>query len=161
MKWITWDSNQWVSYDDTDTFQQKKVSSTDLDIFEGSCRATDASQPQEFASQRCLGGLMVWAMDQKDQTQSNGLGSAPNVTPGQQASAQQMSSDQAASLSCYATDCNANCKKGTNKVTEVFGQPGQVSTRLRSPIYEVLQKRVTDIRVQGPMLERPVSKYLL
>ena len=25
VKWITWDSNQWISYDDTDTFQQKKV----------------------------------------------------------------------------------------------------------------------------------------
>ncbi|KAF6235801.1 hypothetical protein HO173_005996 [Letharia columbiana] len=109
VKWITWDSNQWISYDDTDTFQQKK----------------------NFASQRCLGGLMVWAMDQKDQTQSNGLGSTPNVTPDQQANAQQMSSDQAASLSCYTTDCNAKCKSGTNKVAEVFGQPGQISTRDR------------------------------
>ncbi|KAM0798075.1 glycoside hydrolase superfamily [Usnea florida] len=109
VKWITWDSNQWVSYDDADTFQQKK----------------------EFASQRCLGGLMVWAMDQKDQTQSSGLGLVPSVTPDQQSSAKQMSSDQAASLSCYTTDCNAKCKSGTNKVTEVFGQPGQVSTRNR------------------------------
>lgn len=25
VKWITWDSNQWVSYDDDDTFAQKKV----------------------------------------------------------------------------------------------------------------------------------------
>ena len=98
---------------------------------------------------------MVWAMDQKDQTQSNGLGSAPNVTPDQQASAQQMSSDQAASLSCYATDCNSKCKRGTNKVAEVFGQPGQVSTRLRSLIYGGLQKQVADIRIQGPMPEGP------
>ncbi|CAF9915092.1 MAG: hypothetical protein ALECFALPRED_009976 [Alectoria fallacina] len=51
VKWITWDSNQWVSYDDADTFQEKK----------------------DFASQRCLGGLMVWAMDQKDQ------GTSPNL----------------------------------------------------------------------------------
>ena len=72
---------------------------------------------------------MVWAMDQKNQTQSSGLGLAPSVTPDQQSSAKQMSSDQAASLSCYTTDCNAKYKSGTNKVTEVFGQPGQVSTR--------------------------------
>ena len=72
---------------------------------------------------------MVWAIDQKDQTQSNGVGSNPNVTPDQQANAQQMSADQAASLSCYTTDCNAKCKSGTNKVAEVFGQPGQISTR--------------------------------
>jgi chitinase len=26
VKWITWNSNQWVSYDDDDTFAQKKVS---------------------------------------------------------------------------------------------------------------------------------------
>ena len=25
VKWITWASDQWVSYDDADTFQQKKV----------------------------------------------------------------------------------------------------------------------------------------
>ena len=72
---------------------------------------------------------MVWAIDQKDQTQSSGFGSAPDVTPNQQSNAQQMSSDHAASLSCYTTDCNANCKSRTNKVSEVFGQPGQVSTR--------------------------------
>ena len=72
---------------------------------------------------------MIWAIDQKDQTQSNGIGSNPHVTPDQQANAQQMSADQAASLSCYTTDCNAKCKSGTNKVAEVFGQPGQISTR--------------------------------
>lgn len=26
VKWITWNRNQWVSYDDDDTFAQKKVS---------------------------------------------------------------------------------------------------------------------------------------
>lgn len=85
---------------------------------------------------------MVWAMDQKDQTQSNGLGFTSNVTPDQQANAQQMSSDQAASLSCYTTDCNAKCKLGTNKVAEVFGQPGQISTR-----YSVLTLWVVEQKV--------------
>ncbi|KAL8664747.1 MAG: hypothetical protein Q9202_002749 [Teloschistes flavicans] len=107
VKWITWDNNQWVSYDDADTFQQKK----------------------DFANKRCLGGLMVWAIDQKDQTQSNGIGSNPDISSDQLSDAQQMSANQAASLSCYTTDCSAQCKKGTNKVAEVFGQPGQVSTR--------------------------------
>jgi GH18 family chitinase len=37
VKWITWDSNQWISYDDDDTFQQKRT----------------------FANSRCLGGTMV------------------------------------------------------------------------------------------------------
>ncbi|KAI0467970.1 glycosyl hydrolases family 18-domain-containing protein [Xylaria cf. heliscus] len=109
VKWITWDTNQWISYDDQDTFQQKK----------------------DFASNRCLGGLMIWAMDQMNQAQSNGLGQAPGVTVDQQADAAQMSADQAAKLSCYTTDCNDQCKSGTNEVAEVFGQPGQVSTRDR------------------------------
>jgi hypothetical protein len=26
VKWITWNNNQWISYDDDDTFEQKKVS---------------------------------------------------------------------------------------------------------------------------------------
>ncbi|KAF2766280.1 hypothetical protein EJ03DRAFT_345213 [Teratosphaeria nubilosa] len=42
VKYITWDSDQWVSYDDSDTFAQKR----------------------DFANSRCLGGLMVWAVDQ-------------------------------------------------------------------------------------------------
>lgn len=109
---------------------------------------TDTGCQQDFASQRCLGGLMVWAMDQKDQTQSNGLGSAPDVTRDQQANAQQMSSDQAASLSCYTTDCNAKCKSGTNKVAEVFGQPGQVSTRYSFLDLAVWKERA-DVQSQG------------
>lgn len=85
---------------------------------------------------------MVWALDQKDQTQSTGLGSAPSVTPDQLANAQQMSSDQAASLSCYTTDCNAKCKSGTNKVAEVFGQPGQISTRYSALIKVVVRTSI-------------------
>ena len=85
---------------------------------------------------------MVWAMDQKDQTQSSGLGSAPDVTPDQQANAQQSSNDQAASLSFYTTDCNAKCKSGTNKVAEVFGQPGQVSTRYNTLIAKLVKGNV-------------------
>lgn len=37
VKWITWDTNQWVSYDDADTFALKR----------------------QFANSRCLGGTMV------------------------------------------------------------------------------------------------------
>ncbi|KAH9206557.1 hypothetical protein DL95DRAFT_375269 [Leptodontidium sp. 2 PMI_412] len=110
VKWINWDSNQWVSYDDDDTFAQKKAS--------------------EFAKKRCLGGMMVWAIDQKDQSAS-GNNLASGVTQAQQDSAKQASADQAAKLSCYTTDCNKSCKKGTNKVTQMNGQPGQLSTNDR------------------------------
>ncbi|KAI4721608.1 glycoside hydrolase [Aureobasidium sp. EXF-10727] len=44
IKYITWDSNQWVSYDDEQTFTLKK----------------------NFANGLCLGGTMVWALDLDD-----------------------------------------------------------------------------------------------
>jgi chitinase len=68
---ITWDNDQWVSYDDADTFTEKRA----------------------FANSRCLGGLMVWALDQTDQTKSNGFSAAGTVTSSQQAIANQGSAD--------------------------------------------------------------------
>ncbi|KAI2635311.1 hypothetical protein GGS21DRAFT_489974 [Xylaria nigripes] len=106
VKWVTWNGNQWVSYDDDDTFDQKR----------------------EFANSRCLGGTMVWAMDQRDQAEDNGLAPAKGVTTGQQKDAKQMSQDIAAGVSCYTTDCGAKCKKGTNAVTQMNGQPGKLSS---------------------------------
>lgn len=45
IKYISWNSTQWVAYDDVETIAMKLA----------------------FASSRCLGGAMVWAMDQADQ----------------------------------------------------------------------------------------------
>ncbi|KAK1978685.1 hypothetical protein LZ30DRAFT_598587, partial [Colletotrichum cereale] len=42
VKWIHWDNDQWVSYDDAETLIMKK----------------------SFANSRCLGGSMIWALDQ-------------------------------------------------------------------------------------------------
>lgn len=42
VKYITWDSDQWVSYDDQDTFQAKI----------------------KFANDQGLGGLLIWSLDQ-------------------------------------------------------------------------------------------------
>ncbi|KAI1779297.1 glycosyl hydrolases family 18-domain-containing protein [Hypoxylon cercidicola] len=106
VKWITWDSDQWVSYDDDDTFDQKR----------------------KFANNRCLGGTMVWAMDQVDQSADNSLAPAPGVTTQDQEDAEQMRDDLVAGVTCYSTDCGAKCKKGTNEVTQMNGQPGKLST---------------------------------
>ncbi|KAF2147914.1 glycoside hydrolase family 18 protein, partial [Myriangium duriaei CBS 260.36] len=114
VKWITWAGDQWVSYDDGDTFKQKR----------------------DFANNRCLGGMMVWAMDQVSQTGSNGFsGSAAgaNVSPSQQQDADQKSMDALASLKCYVSDCSVGCKPGTNEVAQFNGQPGQISTNARCP----------------------------
>ncbi|KNG45018.1 glycoside hydrolase family 18 protein [Stemphylium lycopersici] len=52
VKIVTWDSNQWVSFDDTQTLGTKV----------------------DFAHQHCLGGTMVWAIDLDDGTLTKALG---------------------------------------------------------------------------------------
>ena len=80
---------------------------------------------------------MVWAMDQVDQKGNNGFGGSAaagagaNVTPDQQADANQKSLDTLAGLKCYVSACNAKCKAGTNKVAEFNGQPSSLSTNNR------------------------------
>jgi chitinase len=39
-----------------------------------------------------------------------------------------MSDNLAAGVTCYITDCNVDCKTGTNEVTQMDGQPNQIST---------------------------------
>ncbi|OBT58504.1 hypothetical protein VE04_01213 [Pseudogymnoascus sp. 24MN13] len=118
VKWITWDNDQWVSYDDADTFTEKRA----------------------FANSCCLGGLMVWALDQTDQTKSNGFSAAGTVTSSQQAIANQGSADAAAQTACYTSACAAGCRTGYNEVSQMNGQPGQLSTiaRCNSGEYESL-----------------------
>ncbi|KAJ9138369.1 Family 18 glycoside hydrolase [Pleurostoma richardsiae] len=111
VKWITWNSNQWVSYDDGDTFKQKR----------------------DFANSRCLGGMMVWAVDQVDQDADNGFGgsaaaSGADVTDSQQADADQATANNVASKTCYTAGCGESCKDGTFQVAQFNGQPGSLST---------------------------------
>jgi len=54
IKYMSWNSTQWVGYDDAVTIQMKLA----------------------FANARCLGGAMVWAMDQADQKTACGLSRA-------------------------------------------------------------------------------------
>ncbi|KAL9585251.1 MAG: hypothetical protein Q9212_001643 [Teloschistes hypoglaucus] len=108
VKWITWGGNQCVSYDDDETLQQKR----------------------DFANSRCLGGLMVWAMDQKGQNISNGL-EPFSVSKPILDNAQQMSLNQQASITCCTSGCGEKCKKGTNQVDQMNGQPSQISTSNR------------------------------
>ncbi|KAJ1704781.1 glycoside hydrolase, partial [Aspergillus flavus] len=63
VKWITFDNDQWVSYDDGETMQMK----------------------MDVANQLCLGGTLIWSLDQdgSDHSSSNdlaGLGSANGIS---------------------------------------------------------------------------------
>jgi chitinase len=76
---------------------------------------------------------MVWAMDQVDQSVSNGLSPDGDVSKEDQDSAQQASADQQAKMTCRVTDCDQKCPKGTNQVSQTNGQPGQLNTSDRCP----------------------------
>jgi chitinase len=56
VKIVTWDTNQWVSFDDAETLKAKL----------------------DYANLRCLGGTMIWAIDLDDGTLLNAL--AENLT---------------------------------------------------------------------------------
>ncbi|SMR55633.1 unnamed protein product [Zymoseptoria tritici ST99CH_1E4] len=111
-KWITWNTNQWVSYDDDETWKRKK----------------------DFAVTNCLGGIMVWAIDQKQQPASTpeeqdvdkNLEEAFGLTPDQAAVAGQLIKDQGASLGCLISECNLDCFSGTSPVALMRGQPKQL-----------------------------------
>lgn len=70
-------------------------------------------------------------MDQVDQTAGNQNSVTLDVTKEQQADAKQKADDLTAGISCYTTDCDAKCKKGTNQVAQMNGQPGSLSTNDR------------------------------
>lgn len=94
VKQVVWDTNQWVSYDDAQTFQMK----------------------QQYANSKCLGGTMVWASSLDS---SNGsAASALSVTTGLQKKA--ISQAARGSLdtlsSCVWSECGASCPSGTGAV---------------------------------------------
>ncbi|KAL5340440.1 hypothetical protein BJX70DRAFT_396691 [Aspergillus crustosus] len=99
VKWISWDSDQWVSYDDGETIQMKIAEANKL----------------------CLGGVLIWAVDLDglDHTSSNdmlGIGPANGVSPvdAERYREQRESIDRAATIanSCYWTFCGNLCTKG-------------------------------------------------
>jgi GH18 family chitinase len=109
VKWITWNTNQWVSYDDGETMQLKVA----------------------FANSRCLGGKMVWAVDQDDEQGSSsndllGIGPANGVSADVAQKIKDKLNDAAESAavasSCYWTFCGERCTSGYFPATGANGQ---------------------------------------
>ena len=91
VKVVTWDSNQWVSYDDADTFKMKV----------------------DFANDKCLGGLMVWASSLDDGNGS--VAAALSAVTGRQTVALEARSTLQDSIStCVWGECNADCPSGSS-----------------------------------------------
>lgn len=59
VKYVAYNDTQWVSFDDEETTKLKR----------------------KFANERCLGGTMIWAMDQADQKSACGLPEAVRPSP--------------------------------------------------------------------------------
>lgn len=75
--------------------------------------------------------LIRFKIDQKGNNGNNPSGN--KVSKDNQNDAKQKSDDLVAGITCYTTDCDAKCKKSTNQVAQMNGQPGDLSTKDRCP----------------------------
>lgn len=91
VKQVVWDTNQWVSYDDADTFKLKI----------------------DYANSHCLGGTMVWASSTDDAsgTAANALS---GVTGRSLLSRSNLKKTSDAISSCQWGECGKNCPTGTS-----------------------------------------------
>ncbi|KAE8361527.1 glycoside hydrolase [Aspergillus caelatus] len=109
VKTLTWDNDQWVSYDDEDTWRLKA----------------------EFAKSECLGGVLVWSIDNDDinYTFSHGLAAALgneinlDTTTGLtghsfgERKSTSSSSDKGQDQYCRFINCGEVCPSGFTEVT--------------------------------------------
>ncbi|KAI0419485.1 putative class V chitinase [Xylaria grammica] len=109
IKWLTWNSNQWVSYDDGITMQQKINAANSL----------------------CLGGIMIWSLDQDNSNGDSmsdmlGIGKANGVTDKYAKAHKEQMNDavlqKEIASSCYWTLCGKPCEYGYFDTTEAKGQ---------------------------------------
>ena len=99
VKYVTWNSDQWVSYDDQETFQQKI----------------------KFANNLGLGGLLIWALDldtpQLDALQ--GLIYPKKLGDFSQGADTEDNWNDAPAGDCRTTECGTtSCRPGEIKITE-------------------------------------------
>ncbi|KAJ1326789.1 chitinase [Microdochium nivale] len=97
VKYITWNSDQWVSYDDKETFKQKK----------------------DLAAKLGLGGFLIWAIDQDD-AQSTALAAVLDPKPLGDFRTTDKSDENWTGTNemCYVTGCGDDCKAGDIKITD-------------------------------------------
>ncbi|RYP22768.1 hypothetical protein DL765_001477 [Monosporascus sp. GIB2] len=98
VKYITWNTDQWVSFDDKETFKQKK----------------------NLAAKLGLGGYLIWAIDQDDAEMSalaavldhKPLGDFKSIDKGDE-------NWTGTNEMCYVTSCGVeDCKPGEIKITD-------------------------------------------
>jgi chitinase len=97
VKYIVWNEDQWVSYDDEETFKQKI----------------------DFANKLGLGGMLVWSVDQDtDDLKAMSALLAPKDLSHFQKKAQNTAFWQDISnADCYVTECGGSCQTGFIQTT--------------------------------------------
>lgn len=97
VKYITWNEDQWVSYDDQDTFQQKI----------------------KFANGVGLGGLLIWAidLDTDDLKALRGVLYPKNLAAFNRDAETASYWEDATQGDCRVTDCGGSCNPGEIKIT--------------------------------------------
>ncbi|KAK7014298.1 chitin-binding type-1 domain-containing protein [Favolaschia claudopus] len=101
VKYVTWNGDQWVSYDDAETFKIK----------------------MDYANSRCLGGTMIWSVDQDDGQYTALQALYPTIGVNAASSVQDAGN-------CMKTNCGQDCETTpvkyaavTTLTTNFLGQP--------------------------------------
>lgn len=97
VKYIVWNQDQWVSYDDEDTFKQKI----------------------EFANKLGLGGVLIWSIDQdtEDLKALQAVLAPKGLKQFQKDAEDKDYWKDATAEDCYVSDCGQTCKVGFAAVT--------------------------------------------
>lgn len=98
VKWITWNNDQWVSYDDVETFKQKI----------------------KFANDQGLAGLLIWAIDQDtdDLEALSGVVAPRSIKDLARKAEKKAYWEDATVPDCYVTGCGGTCKAGFIKIEQ-------------------------------------------
>ncbi|RMD40214.1 hypothetical protein DV735_g4912, partial [Chaetothyriales sp. CBS 134920] len=112
VKYITWNTDQWVSYDDADTFKQKKDLAKDLG----------------------LGGYLIWAIDQDDESLTALQAVISPKELGDFDAADGGSDWQSPSKHCYVTGCDGKCDAGDIQITDQKCGKGNKRSKLCCPL---------------------------
>lgn len=109
VKEVVWDTNQWVSYDDAETIGLKI----------------------EYASGKCLGGVMVWAssLDTSNGTAAAALSSSTGL---EEKSLTKSSTVVDSITSCVWGECGADCPAGLRPAGTKGSSPGKNSVGIYS-----------------------------
>ncbi|KFY45856.1 hypothetical protein V494_00722 [Pseudogymnoascus sp. VKM F-4513 (FW-928)] len=112
VKYITWNNDQWVSYDDADTFKQKKDLAKDLG----------------------LGGYLIWAIDQDDEHLTALQAVISPKKLGDLGAASDGDDWQSSNKHCYITSCDGHCDAGDIKITDQPCGDGDKRSKLCCPL---------------------------